>query len=57
MTKMEEQAREFLAITRTGTPDDTERFQIYMLAFMAGMKFKELSAAGGKSSKEKEGAA
>ena len=43
MTKMEEQAREFLAITRQGTPDDTERFQIYMLAFMAGMKFKELS--------------
>ena len=57
MTKMEEQAREFLAITRTGTPDDTERFQIYMLAFMAGMKFKELSVAGGKPSKEKEGAA
>lgn len=57
MTKMEEQAREFLAITRTGTPDDTERFQIYMLAFMAGMKFKELCAASGKSPKEAEGAA
>jgi len=54
MTKMEEQAREFLAVTRMGTPDDTERFQIYMLAFMAGMKFKALSE--GDKPKE-EGAA
>lgn len=42
MTEMERQAREFLAITRTGRPTDDERLQIYMLGAMAGMKLKEL---------------
>lgn len=56
MTEMEKQARDFMAIVRTGKPDDDERLQIYMLAFMAGMKFKKLNDAGGDTPPE-EGAA